>query len=428
MRNTRFFTLFLVLLLSISTVFAQANVEKKMNESLVQVNSIKFNDDGYYDILATMENGTETLYHVAPEVKINFPLDKIYSGMYLYVIDNGIATRSLPPQTTALEIKNVTLEVRAGILSFGDEAESAEPLQLGFSTPNMDDMFSRFSYSYGYLTAENFLQNGIVFDAGYYARGILDAGMPENEPFYPVEELADYFNDYVMNHLQNGEVGVVGNIYSNEDELLALKAPETLHQKFSYAYGYVNTMDMLYQGHDIRCPEFAAGSLAALYDAETYMTLEQIEAAFEEYNAYLYDLYMQALEQSANDNLKRATDFLEENKTKDGIITLESGVQIEIIDQEDPESAMPTSSDRVIVDYSLMLLDGTVADQGDKVEFSLDSLIPGFVDAVMAMHVGDTAIAYIPPELGYGEMGAGESIAPNSLLIFTIYLDSIVRE
>ena len=69
-------------------------------------------------------------------------------------------------------------------------------------------------------------------------------------------------------------------------------------------------------------------------------------------------------------------------------------------------------------------MDGTVMDQGDGVSFSLSSLIPGFTYAVEAMNVGDSVRAYIPPELGYGEMGT-QTIEPNSLLIFDITLNSI---
>ena len=63
-------------------------------------------------------------------------------------------------------------------------------------------------------------------------------------------------------------------------------------------------------------------------------------------------------------------------------------------------------------------------DQGENVTFSLQSLIPGFTEAVKAMTVGDSIRAYIPPELGYGVNGT-QTIEPNSLLIFDITLDSI---
>ena len=72
-------------------------------------------------------------------------------------------------------------------------------------------------------------------------------------------------------------------------------------------------------------------------------------------------------------------------------------------------------------------MDGTVMDQGSGVDFNLQTLIPGFTEAVTHMTVGDSVRAYIPPELGYGE-GGTQTIEPNSLLVFDITLNSIVQD
>ncbi|MGN1178878.1 MAG: FKBP-type peptidyl-prolyl cis-trans isomerase, partial [Candidatus Ornithospirochaeta sp.] len=86
----------------------------------------------------------------------------------------------------------------------------------------------------------------------------------------------------------------------------------------------------------------------------------------------------------------------------------------------------PVDTDSVIVDYDLFLLDGNQYDTGTDVTFNLQSLIPGFVEAITNMKVGQEAMVYIHPSFGYGETGTS-SIEPNSLLIFRINLKSIAE-
>ena len=74
----------------------------------------------------------------------------------------------------------------------------------------------------------------------------------------------------------------------------------------------------------------------------------------------------------------------------------------------------------------LFLLDGNTYDSGSDVTFSLQSLIPGFTEAVTNMQVGQEAMVYIHPSYGYGENGTS-NIEPNSLLIFRINLKGIAK-
>ena len=136
----------------------------------------------------------------------------------------------------------------------------------------------------------------------------------------------------------------------------------------------------------------------------------------EEYQAYVAELTAA--------NLAEAEAFLADNSTKEGILVLDSGVQVEFILDDDSSTAKPAADSNVVVDYKLTLLDGSVMDQGTDVEFNLQNLIPGFAEATMQMTPGDSIRAYIPPAQGYGEMGAG-NIEPNSLLIFDITLKEI---
>ena len=109
------------------------------------------------------------------------------------------------------------------------------------------------------------------------------------------------------------------------------------------------------------------------------------------------------------------------------MITTESGLQYEVIDEGD--GAKPTRSDQVTVHYKGELTDGTVFDssyeRGEPATFPLNRVIPGWTEGLQLMRVGAKYKFYIPPGLGYGSRGAGSSIPPNSALIFQVELLSI---
>ena len=427
MRIRKSIIVLLVFLLSASLVFAQGAIEKKSNEKLIQVISLDKAEDGTYDITGLLENGSKIIYHVANDVEINFDVNAISNGMYLYVADNGIETASIPPQSSAVAIRNVTMGVTYGAIESSFDTAMPTP---SLSEINLEDLFSRFSYSYGYITTSNYMQNGIYFDAGYYAKGVLDAWKyGEVEPFFSMEDMYNFIQEFITAY-QNGEdlSNEVGEVYTSEDEISALVSPNTLKAQFSYSYGYLIMLDMLFQGYNIVAPDFATGALYALYEATPLLNDSEMEQALVEYNEYLSNLYNEYVAELVKTNLEEANSLLEENAKKDGVIVLDSGVQISILTQDGDSGVMPTKDDSVVVDYTLELPDGTIVDQGEDVTFELANLIPGFTEAVTNMHVGDTILAYIPPELGYGETGAGDVIEPNKLLIYTIYLDSIVEK
>lgn len=426
MKTGKFVVALLVLVLSSSLVFAQGAIEKDANEKLIQVISLEKDTDGGYQLHGRLESGNEIIYLVPSDIEMAFSIDDIKSGMYLYVKDNGIMTMSIPAQSPAIGIRNVTLAVKSGVI----ESDFA-PIKVDINISNSDftDLFSRFSYAYGYLSSENFIGNGVYFKAGYYARGILDAWRyGEVETLYAEDDMYGYVTEFINKYQSSSDVPQeVGEVYATDQELYALAKSDDLHDSFSYSYGYMITLEMLYQGYDIIAPDFASGALAALYGIEPEISTSEMENAMNEYNEYLQKEYEEYMAELAKNNLTEANAILEENGKKEGVATLDSGVQILLISQDSEPGARPTDTDSVVVDYTLTLPDGTIADQGEDVTFSLESLIPGFVEAVMNMQVGDTIEAYIPPELGYGESGAGEAIEPNKLLIFTIYLKSIVE-
>ena len=116
--------------------------------------------------------------------------------------------------------------------------------------------------------------------------------------------------------------------------------------------------------------------------------------------------------------------FLAENKSKPGVVTTDSGLQYFVLVAGSGPRPKPT--DNVTVHYRGTLIDGTEFDssysRGESASFPLDQVIPGWTEALQLMSVGSTYRLFIPPELAYGERGAGLMIGPNATLLFEVEL------
>ena len=115
--------------------------------------------------------------------------------------------------------------------------------------------------------------------------------------------------------------------------------------------------------------------------------------------------------------------FLADNAKRDGIVTLDSGLQYEALSTG--EGAKPSREDQVRVHYHGTLIDGTVFDssydRGQPAEFPVGGVIAGWTEALQLMSAGSKWRLYVPSELAYGAQGVG-SIPPNSVLVFDVEL------
>jgi FKBP-type peptidyl-prolyl cis-trans isomerase len=129
-------------------------------------------------------------------------------------------------------------------------------------------------------------------------------------------------------------------------------------------------------------------------------------------------------------NKKEGDEFLAKNKTKQGVITLPSGLQYEII--KAGTGPKPKAEDQVKCHYKGSLLNGKVFDssveRGEPATFPVNRVIPGWTEALQLMPVGSKWKLYIPAALAYGERGAGQDIKPNSTLVFEVELLEIVKK
>ena len=124
------------------------------------------------------------------------------------------------------------------------------------------------------------------------------------------------------------------------------------------------------------------------------------------------------------ENKEKGLQFMAENAKREGVVTLESGLQIETIVAG--TGKQPQDGDKVVVNYKGSLVDGTVFDQNDSTTFNINGVVKGFKEGLMNMKVGGKAIVTMPSELGYGDRGAGQNIPGGSTLQFEIELREVV--
>lgn len=120
--------------------------------------------------------------------------------------------------------------------------------------------------------------------------------------------------------------------------------------------------------------------------------------------------------------------FMLENGKKANIVTTQSGLQYEVL-KKGAGTVSPSATDSVTVHYKGTTIDGREFDssysRGEPITFPLNGVIPGWTEGLQLMKEGDQFRLYIPPELAYGERGAGSAIGPNEALIFDVELIKI---
>jgi len=194
-------------------------------------------------------------------------------------------------------------------------------------------------------------------------------------------------------------------------------------QKLSYAMGALFSQNLDQKQLELDIPAFLQAIEDSLKNAEPKMTTQEMQAILTKFQ----EEESKQLAALAEKNLAEGKKFLEENKGKEGVTELPSGLQYKIVSEGDGEK--PTADSTVTVHYRGMLLDGTEFDssysRGEPIQLQLARVIKGWQEALPLMKVNSKWQIYVPSELAYGAHGAGNAIGPNAALIFDIELISI---
>ena len=189
----------------------------------------------------------------------------------------------------------------------------------------------------------------------------------------------------------------------------------------SYSLGVNIGENIKTQFEDINLDNFEAGIKDVLEkDVEAKISDNQAQAIIQSY-------FSKKQQKQSESVIEEGINFLRENGKREGVTTLASGLQYEVIN--DGTGPKPTIEDNVTTHYHGTLIDGTVfdssVDRGEPASFPVGGVIKGWTEALQLMAVGSKWKLYVPYDLAYGERGAGPQIGPYSTLIFEVELISI---
>jgi FKBP-type peptidyl-prolyl cis-trans isomerase FklB len=179
---------------------------------------------------------------------------------------------------------------------------------------------------------------------------------------------------------------------------------------------------------ELNVDAIAEGISDALSGAEKRVDKETLQAAFEKIREE-----QERKQAAVNDAAAQiGTDFLAENGKKEGVTTLESGLQYEVITEAAEGGVKPSATDTVSVHYHGTLTDGSVFDssveRGTPAEFPVNRVIAGWTEALQLMSAGDKWKLYIPADLAYGAQSPSPKIPANSALVFEVELLEVKQQ
>lgn len=211
---------------------------------------------------------------------------------------------------------------------------------------------------------------------------------------------------------------------SNTQDRVELKSPK---DSLSYSIGMNVGQNLKMQGFDVNTAIVARGMNDILDSIPTLITEDQAQAILMSSQQQMMEKQQEVVKMQAEKSKTEGEIFLTENKKKEGVVTLPSGLQYRIITKGTGKK--PSATDTVTVHYRGTLIDGTEFDssikRGQPATFALNAVIKGWTEGLQQMPMGSKYNLYIPPELAYGDRGAGNVIPPNSALIFEVELISI---
>jgi len=204
-------------------------------------------------------------------------------------------------------------------------------------------------------------------------------------------------------------------------------APKTEKERMSYGIGVDVARNFQRLGLDLDLDVLINAMRDVYSGGKLLMSEEDLRAAKSVYQVEMREKQVVAVRRAAEENKQAGIAFLAENKGKEGVVTLPSGLQYKVLKAGDGKT--PKASDTVECNYRGTLLDGTEFDssysRGQPAKLTLSAIISGWREALKLMPVGSTWQLFVPPELAYGERGNGRGIGPNATVVFEMELLAI---
>lgn len=213
--------------------------------------------------------------------------------------------------------------------------------------------------------------------------------------------------------------------FANEEKNQEIKKAD-IEKQISYALGY-DIFDKLKENVELD-PKFFMMGVRDSHEKQPKLTQEELRQILISYQRLARQKQIEKIKVEAKENREKGLKFLEENKQKEGVVTLPSGLQYRVLIEGD--GPLPTAADTVECHYKGSLIDGIVFDssykRGEPETFQVGGVIQGWIEALQMMKAGSKWELMIPPDLAYGDRGAGSLIKPGSTLVFDVELLGIV--
>ncbi len=201
----------------------------------------------------------------------------------------------------------------------------------------------------------------------------------------------------------------------------------TEKEKTSYSIGMDLGNKLKSQSIDVDTAILVRGMNDGISGAKPLMSEEDMRTSLTALSTQIRAKQTAMLKDLTEKNKSEGDAFLLENRSKEGVVVLPSGLQYKILKAGD--GPKPAATDSVVCNYKGTLINGKEFDssfkRGQPATFPVSGVIKGWTEALQLMPVGSKWQLFIPPDLAYGERGAGADIQPDSTLIFEVELMSI---
>lgn len=199
---------------------------------------------------------------------------------------------------------------------------------------------------------------------------------------------------------------------------------DNAQDSISYSIGTDIGKNLKRGSYPINVSALAQGITDMMNEKEALLAEAEVRKMLNLYRKEAQAAQKKAQAEQGEKNMAEGPKFLEDNKKKDGVVVLPSGLQYKVITEG--KGKTPKATDKVKVHYRGTLLNGKEFDssykRGTPAEFPVNGVIKGWTEALQLMKEGSKWELYIPSDLAYGARGAGGDIGPNATLIFEVEL------